>query len=267
VIRIAMKVGKFPQEIGLSEFLRYLPDGDCFTKWTTEGLLDETNNRRLLYSLSGRPTMLLSTKISLKNVLKNVHKLDDIYFDMFGSGKIANNGGIPSDYYSVAFAKSDSDSLGSFRLCMPDGAIVGSPHSNLSNSFFELAVELSGRFAPEQLTVECSDRGVEHPTHSWPPDLKQPWVPGYCWVLLLPPAVLEVLGGTTRVLVEAPVQTAMEIPYGETKTAVICRVASTPNDADEKVWNAWRDFLGPVLGQPNSFPRTGFRWINQADLP
>ncbi len=75
-----------------------------------------------------------------------------------------------------------------------------------------------------------------------------PIVSGYQWMLYLRPDIVDLLGGSTRVLQDAPVERAQLVDKGQNR-GVLCRIAPSPDSVSDAQWIEWREFLLPVLGE------------------
>ncbi len=267
MIQIKLRTASLSPHSGLETIEEFFPGGNSYQTWKTNGTLNfvESNCERMVYSVSGRPTLKFDRQISLRGAREKVLRLDDIYFDVFESRDDATAGTGRRNYFA-SFVKPTRSALGGFTISIFDGTAVADPSPELTAFFLDLAIRWAEQYGPDQLFIECVEFGGQHPTHSWPPLEKRAWVPGYCWILVLSPPVIKVLGGLARVLSEAPVWSAREIQFGAKGAAVLCQVARVPCEASEAQWSNWRSYLKPVLGQQNFFPRTAFPWIDPQDV-
>jgi hypothetical protein len=268
LIRIEMKSKTSKDFPPVAEIKDFLPGGRQFDLWIAEGLVDfrqDSGRNRFLFATAGRPTMQFGSKISIPSMEQKSEKVDDVYFEIFKTDKAATDG-FGDIHYSVRFVKPTLDYLGGFALSVSEGVGVGKPAASIVEVFQSLAARWSGLYSPDQLFITCSDVAVEQLTHSWPAVSGRAWVPGYCWVLLLTPSVIKLLGGLAKVTEEAPVSSTSEIQYGRSHRALLCSVAPTPGQATPSDWEQWRSYLAPVLGEANHFPRTQFAWIHPDDL-
>lgn len=74
----------------------------------------------------------------------------------------------------------------------------------------------------------------------------EPYVLDYSWVVVLPPACIETLGGADSVRVEAPVFSIDEVSSAG-GACLRLQVTPVPEDMTEPVLRAWRAYLSPVL--------------------
>ncbi len=248
----------------------FLPGGSQFEAWKVDGITPveaDSKKLRMLYALSGHPKEALGSRVSAKTLLKNIARLDDVYFNV-----LLRDWGLPGNQsdrgtlstYSVTYSKHDGKFPAGVLVGVSEGSEIGSPSQDLADYFFGLAAEWSTRFSPLQLFVECSDIAGEIPTNNIAPRDRRPWIPGYCWILLLPPGVVKVLGGVENVLRQAPVADARQVVFGKGDVAILCRLGPKPGEIPEQRWREWKEYLQPVLGEV-AFPRKKFPWILPED--
>lgn len=265
-----MRLSRLNTEDGIRLIEPFMPDGNQYETWKALGLISVGENSKklwMLYSLSGQPKIVLGNRISSKVLFKNAARLDSTSFKI-----LLHDWGLPGNNsdrgqlsaYSVDFWKQFSDAAAGVVIGVSEPEGIGCPSDNLSNFFLDLAEEWSTRFSPSQLFVECSDIAREIPTNNTPPSGRRPWIPGYCWILLLPPGVVKVLGGVENVLREAPVADARQVVFGKGDVAILCRLGPKPGEIPEQRWREWKEYLQPVLGEA-AFPRKKFPWILPED--
>jgi hypothetical protein len=270
MIAIRMRLARLDTKDGVSLIEPFLPAGSQFEAWKADGVTPvEADSKKLwmLYALSGNPKLALGSRVSVEPLFKNSARLDDVYFNV-----LLHDHGHPDNQshrgqrstYSVVYSKHDGKISAGVLVGVSEGSEIGSAPRDLSSYFFDLAAQWSMRFAPLQLCVECSDIAGEIPTHNTAPVTMRAWVPGYCWILLLPPEVVAVLGGVERVLREAPVDDARQVVYGNGDVAVLCRVGIKPIEVPERRWREWKEYLQPVLGEV-AYPRKKYPWILPED--
>jgi hypothetical protein len=139
----------------------------------------------------------------------------------------------------------------SFMLVVPDPA-PGLIDALVSENVWSMAKRWCGVPGLLRLSAQ-SPRGVG--PFSDGTDVDLPLVSGYHWLLYLRPDVVAILGGEEFVMRAAPVERVEAINTPEGGRGVLCRIAVSPNAVSDERWQAWKDFLKPVLGTLQSgFP-------------
>lgn len=88
-----------------------------------------------------------------------------------------------------------------------------------------------------------------------PADPFVPYVWDYSWVVLLPPACVQTLGGLEVVRQEAPVVSCVAVP-SPVGDCLRLQVTDLPEEMSPSVLSRWREYLSPVLAPRRSRHRS-----------
>ncbi|MDJ0770491.1 MAG: hypothetical protein QNJ12_16985 [Ilumatobacter sp.] len=119
-----------------------------------------------------------------------------------------------------------------------------------SDALFDLFVEVAE--AAELISGLATWADDPNETYNYAANLwrdrgSEPFVPGYRTMVFLPPEAAARLGGSERVVSEAPVERVSVLDRG----GVVAMLCHSPDQLTENALSSWRDFLLPVVTLPD----------------